>query len=161
MLSPNNAATVVPRLVLAVGNRSRGDDALGPLAAERIEALQMPEVEVLVDHQLQVEHALDLLGRSEVVFIDASVAADPPYRLTTVAAASGATLGTHAVSAAAVLDCFRRLTGHDPPPARMLAIRGYTFDLGAPLSVAAARNLDAAIEALARHLTSAMTVGAV
>jgi hypothetical protein len=48
-----------PILVFAWGNPSRGDDALGPLFAERIEALGLPGVECLTDFQLQVEHALE------------------------------------------------------------------------------------------------------
>ncbi|MBL8482901.1 MAG: Ni/Fe hydrogenase, partial [Rhodocyclaceae bacterium] len=44
--------------MFAWGNPGRGDDALGPLFAERIEALDLPGVECLTDFQLQVEHAL-------------------------------------------------------------------------------------------------------
>jgi hypothetical protein len=47
-----------------------------------------------------------------------------------------------------VLDAYRRIIDGDPPPARILAIRGYEFELGAPLSPAAAENLQAAVGAL-------------
>ena len=40
--------SVAPTLVFAVGNLSRGDDAVGPLLAERLEAAAVPGVEVLV-----------------------------------------------------------------------------------------------------------------
>jgi hypothetical protein len=67
-----------PLLVLAIGNPSRGDDALGPLFASARGELarrrdRRGQVELLTDFQLQIEHALDLVGRARVVFVDASV----------------------------------------------------------------------------------------
>jgi hydrogenase maturation protease len=70
---------VAPTLVLAVGNLSRGDDAAGPLLAGRLLDTNLPGVEVLVEFQLQVEHALDLAGRERVIFIDACVDATEPW----------------------------------------------------------------------------------
>jgi len=40
------------------------------------------------------------------------------------------------------------------PPAFVLAVRGYEFELGAPMSAAAARNLDAALEMLMARFTA-------
>jgi len=70
--------TVAPVLVLAVGNPSRGDDALGPELAARLEAAALPGVEVIVEFQLQVENALDLVGRERVIFIDAGTGTPAP-----------------------------------------------------------------------------------
>jgi hydrogenase maturation protease len=137
-----------PVLVLAIGNPSRGDDALGPLAACQLVALALPGVEVLTDFQLQVEHALDLLGRSLVVFIDAAVTGVAPFELRPLAPATDVRHSTHSLSPAAVLDAYRRLTGEEPPSSLLLAIRGYGFELGAPLSEKAAANLQAALLAL-------------
>ena len=52
-------------VVLASGNRSRGDDAVGPLLLERLAAWlaaegRSGEFELFDDYQLQIEHALDL-----------------------------------------------------------------------------------------------------
>jgi hypothetical protein len=47
---------------------------------------------------------------------------------------------------------YRQCTDAPLPEARVLAVRGFEFELGAPLSEAAAANLDAAIEALVAHL---------
>jgi Ni,Fe-hydrogenase maturation factor len=66
------------RLVIGIGNPSRGDDAVGPLAVERLDALNLPDVEFLTDFQLQVEYLLDVEGREEVIFIDATRGADEP-----------------------------------------------------------------------------------
>lgn len=147
-------AALAPRLVIGIGNPSRGDDALGPLALERLAALGLPDVELLTDFQLQVEHALDLSGRSEVIFIDASVSARAPYEFGPVVAAADASVTTHALSPAAVLDTYTRVIGGPPPEARVLAIRGYTFELGEALSCKAEQNLDAAVVMLGARLAS-------
>ncbi len=146
---------IAPRLVIGVGNPSRGDDALGPLLIERIEALAMPGVECLTDFQLQVEHALDLVGREEVVFVDATVAGDAPCSLLPVVPQRDASATTHALTPAAVLEAYVRVTGLPLPSVRVLAIRGYAFELGEGLSGAAVENLAAAEGVLVRALASA------
>ncbi len=146
MLSLHPAPGLAPTLVLAVGNASRGDDALGPLAAERIEALRLPGVEVLIDFQLQVEHALDVLGRRRVLFIDAHAALDAPFALAPIAPGAERLGASHALAPAAVLEVHRTLIGA-PPPAWLLAIRGRSFELGAGLSAAAERDLEQALRA--------------
>ena len=75
----NSGSGIAPRLVIGIGNPSRGDDAIGPLAVERLQALDLPGIELLTDFQLQIEHALDLIGRREVVFIDAAARGAEPF----------------------------------------------------------------------------------
>jgi hydrogenase maturation protease len=149
---PESVARVPPRLVFAVGNPSRGDDALGPLAAERIAALALPGVEVLTDFQLQVEHALDLVGRALVIFVDASVTAAEPFTFAPAAPARDATYTSHALSPAAVLDAYMRVVDAPLPPAFVVAIRGYAFELGAAPSERALANLEAAVTEVVRRL---------
>lgn len=140
------------KLIIAIGNPSRGDDALGPLLATRLEALALPGVEVLTDFQVQIEYVLDLEHRSEVVFVDASVSAAEPFELTALAPAHDASYTTHSMSPASLLHAYPVLVGGAPPPASALAVRGYEFELGAPLSDRAASNLEAAFIALVDHL---------
>jgi hydrogenase maturation protease len=147
MLSLQAGAAVVPLLVIGIGNPSRGDDALGPLAAEHIAALGLAGVEVLTDFQLQVEHALDLVGRQRVLFIDASAALDDAYVLAPLASARDASISTHALAPPAVLYCHEQLIG-PAPPCWLLAIRGQSFELGAELSAPAAAALVAALAAI-------------
>ena len=159
MLSLDAPAAVAPTLVLAVGNPSRGDDALGPRAAERIAALRLDGVEVLTDFQLQVEHALDLLGRARVLFVDASAALAAPYSLLPVAAAPHPSYTSHALAPAAVLHGYAQLIG-TPPPAWVLAIRGEAFELGAapgPRALAALEAALAAVEPWLRRAPSGRT----
>ncbi len=134
-----------PILVFGWGNPSRGDDALGPLFVERIEALRLPGVECLTDFQLQVEHALDLQGRKRILFVDASLDAKAPYCQRQLFPARDATFTTHAMTPEAVMHVYTELYGSQPPPCTLLAIRGESFELGEPLSAAAAAYLEAAL----------------
>lgn len=133
-------------LIFGWGNPARGDDALGPLFVDRIEALALPQVECLTDFQLQVEHALDLERRKLVLFVDASHAAEAPFDLNRLAPRSEASFGTHAVTPEAIMQVFVELNDQEPPPCYMLGIHGTEFGLGAPLSSTARENLDAACE---------------
>ena len=137
-----------PVVVIAVGNPSRGDDAIGPELAARLEAEALPEVEVIIDYQLQVEHALDLEGRRLAVFVDASVSAPAPCSVEVAHPGRDASHSTHSLSPAAVLETFVRCTGRQPPPAWVLAVRGERFELGEPLSPAARAHLEAAWQRL-------------
>ena len=159
------AATPItaPLLVFSWGNPSRGDDALGPLFAEHLQALQArhpewPGIEILTDFQLQVEHALDLRGRDRVLFVDASTALTEPCRLERIDARRDASFTTHAMSPQAVLQVYADLEDDAPPPAWLLSIRGHDFELGTGLSTAAREALAAAL-ALAAQWIDALPTG--
>lgn len=136
-----------PVLVFGWGNRSRGDDALGPLFVERLREAVMPGdgVECLDDYQLQPEHALDLLGRERVLFVDASLEAAAPFTATRLRAQRDASFSSHAMSPQALLQVYREIHRAEPPPATLLAIRGERFELGAAPGAAAQQHLAAAL----------------
>jgi hydrogenase maturation protease len=142
-------AGVAPVLVLAWGNPSRGDDALGPEFIARASALPAPPgtpaVEWLTDFQLQVEHALDLAGRSHVLFVDASVSCAAPFQVDALRSAPERTAASHALSPQAVMQVFERLHGCAPPPCTLLAIRGHGFELGSAIGTAAQQHLEQAL----------------
>lgn len=143
-------------LILAVGNPSRGDDALGPLFLERLAAEQEQRndwgnIQLLTDFQLQIEHAVDLEGRTLTLFVDASVSCPAPYQLTRLQAARDTSYTSHALSPPAVLHVYQQINHTPPPPAFQLAVRGESFELGKPLSVTAETHLTAAIK-FARRL---------
>jgi hydrogenase maturation protease len=139
-------ALTAPILIFGWGNPSRGDDALGPLFVERIDALNLPGVECLTDFQLQVEHALDLEERERILFVDASLDAAAPFRHRRLSPARDATFSTHAITPESVMQVYVDLQDDDPPPCELLAIRGERFELGEPLSPAAATHLEAALQ---------------
>ncbi len=132
-------------LVFGWGNASRGDDALGPLFVERLRALALPDVECLDDYQLQPEHALDLVGRTRVLFVDASVSCAAPFEVSALQPQRDASFSSHAMSPAALLQAYVDVHGSAPPPATLLAIRGEQFGLGEPTSASALANLEAAL----------------
>lgn len=143
-----------PLVVFAVGNPSRGDDALGPLLAERLGAWLATaglsaEVEVIEDFQLQIEHALDLDGRALALFVDAGAATPAPYTFGRAAATGEPAPSTHALAPGALLAVYARTCG-TPPPAWVLCVRGESFALGEPLSPAAQAHADAALALLQR-----------
>lgn len=130
----------LPWLLLAVGNPSRGDDALGPRLLQRLRDAGVEgagDVELLTDFQLQVEHALDLQGRRGVLFVDAALpGAASGSVLTAIGAEGPLPPASHALRPQAVLQVALRI-GMPPPPAWLLAIEGSGFELGAALSTTA------------------------
>lgn len=140
--------TPKPILVLACGNPSRGDDALGPRLIERLERRKeggaLRQVDLITDFQLQVEHALDLEGRERVIFVDADVSLEAPFRFVPVIAERDASYTTHSMSPGAVLRVFEQIAPGKPPPCVLLALRGYAFALGTPLTAGALDNLNLA-----------------
>jgi len=142
-------AGVAPLLVLGWGNPSRGDDALGPEFVARASALPpppgAPAVEWLTDFQLQVEHALDLAGRSQVLFVDASVSCAAPFQVEVLRSASDHALTSHAMAPQAVMQVFERIHGSAPPPCTLLAISAREFELGSAISADAQGHLAQAL----------------
>lgn len=130
-------------LVLAIGNPSRGDDALGPLLLERLQDKALCDVELLADFQLQVEHCLDLIGRQAVVLVDAAVSGPDPFAFYPISPMRDASLSSHTLSPQALLYTYRQMYGA-PPMTHVLAIRGYDYRLGAGLTARARANLAAA-----------------
>jgi hydrogenase maturation protease len=134
-------------LVLGWGNLSRGDDALGPLFVaglqERLPPELQAEVEFLDDYQLQVEHALDLVGRAHILFVDASLDCAAPFEARSVQARRDTSFTSHALSAEALLQVFEDMQGQAAPLSTLLALRGELFGLGEPLSEKAHDHLQA------------------
>jgi hydrogenase maturation protease len=153
-------AVSAPRIVvLACGNPSRGDDALGPALLERVEkwidAHPDRRVAAVGDFQLQVEHALDMEGCELVLFVDANAAGPESVTLRPVMPSLHASFSTHALSPEALLQTFVSMACGPVPSAFSLGVRGYSFDLGQPLSARARQNLELAWGLLHRLLEDA------
>ena len=145
-----------PILVFGYGNPSRGDDALGPALIERLERHKangiLSNLDLLTDFQLQVEHALDLQDRERVIFVDAGLFQEEPFRFIPVYPEQDSSYTTHAMSPGAVLHVLERGIGVQSPPCMLLAIGGYGFGLGSSLSNRARENLELAETFLLREL---------
>jgi hydrogenase maturation protease len=130
-MSEGNTPRVV---VFGYGNTSRGDDAIGPLLLAHLAQLQLPGVVCIEDFQLQIEHALDMVGASLVLFIDAGTGTPAPYSFSEVQAGGQFTAFTHALLPHSVLAVYRQVQGSEPPPAFVLCVRGERFGLGEAMS---------------------------
>jgi hydrogenase maturation protease len=144
-----------PVVILACGNPSRGDDALGPHLLDRLQDWLDAEgladgFELIGDFQLQIEHALDLVGRRLALFIDAGSATPAPFSFYETAASDATSHSTHALPPESVLAVLPRVSSETPPPAFVLCVRGEHFELGEALSEAAQAHADAAFDLLKR-----------
>jgi len=150
----------IPILVFAIGNESRGDDALAPLLVRRLQNEGIaPQIELIEDYQLQVEHVTDLIGRSVVLFVDADVSCDAPFHFSEIAAEKDSSYTSHVMTPFALLHTYRQVYGTDAPPAFLLRIRGYDFELGASLSDKAFANLEHATARVREWLTDIPAMG--
>lgn len=132
-------------LLIGYGNPGRGDDGLGPALAEAIEKLGIDGLEVDIDYQLNVEDAYALEGRQAVIFADACVKGDEAFTWHEIEASDDPIFTSHSVSPAGVLALGRNLFNFRTR-GFVLAIRGYDFEeFGAPMSLQASNNLQAAI----------------
>jgi hydrogenase maturation protease len=155
-----------PVLIFAIGNESRGDDALGPLLLRELEnGLNSTEgrrekscvepFELLEDFQLQIEHAMDLSNRKRVLFIDAGMDTPAPFSFYRVQASDEAVLYSHALSPEALLKTYAQFYGETAPEAFVLCIRGISFELGEALSPVATEHLAQALQFVRQQLLEA------
>jgi hydrogenase maturation protease len=137
-------------VVFAIGNRSRCDDAIGPLLLERLAAwlaaeARTGEFDLVEDYQLQIEHALDLQGKRLALFIDAGYGTSAPFEFRAIGPARmPVARSTHELPPQGVLDVYRQVTLGEPPPTFVLCVRGERFEIGEGLSGSADENMEAA-----------------
>jgi hydrogenase maturation protease len=136
---------VSPVLIVAVGNESRGDDALAPLLLRNVQAeFALSDIEFIEDFQLQVEHVTDLVGRQKILFLDADVSCEAPFHFSEISAAQDNSYTSHAMTPFALLHTYRQVYGEDAPSSYLMRLRGYGFELGDDLSEEASANLEVA-----------------
>lgn len=146
---------MVKLLLFGYGNPGRGDDALGPELIGRIAQLHLAGVECQNDMQLQVEHVTDLAECDQVLFIDADMSCAEPFDFTEIRAVKDDSYSSHAMNPTALLHAYHQVYGRDAPPAYLLRIRGYDFELGDPLTEQASANLAAATRLVVELCTDA------
>ncbi len=89
--------------LIGYGNPGRGDDGLGPSFAARIAARDLPGLVVSTDYQLTVDHALTIAGAESVVFVDALMTAEMPFRFNAIVPATPDGMSSHSLSPESVL----------------------------------------------------------
>ncbi len=136
-------------LVIAWGQRSRGDDAAGPQFLDRLRRAlgdeQLERVDLIEEDQLHAELALQLLDRERVLLVGADPGASPPYLLQAVEPGDDASLRSSVLSAPALLAVCEAFHGRPPPPVTLLGLHAVRFSPGRRLSSAAAEAMPAAI----------------
>jgi len=140
-MAPSSSAAIT---VFAWGNESRGDDAIGAILASRIIGLDHPAVKVVEDHQLNIEHVMDIAANVPVLFIDASVAIDSDFLLERLTPTRDASVSTHSISPVALLDLYEQTLGKAAPDAYLLHVHGESFELGETISEAATESVNKA-----------------
>lgn len=139
-----------PVLIFAIGNESRGDDALAPLLVRRLGGWLQARglagrVELMEEFQLQVENTLDMQGRELLLFVDAGMNTPAPFSFYRAAAGDTHNLFSHAMTPEAVLAIYRQIHHEAAPPAFVLCICGGQFELGGPLSSQAVKRMNEAL----------------
>lgn len=145
-----------PVLIFAVGNESRGDDALAPLLLRRLQAAGVTEqCELIEEFQLQVENTLDMVGRELVLLIDAGMDTPAPFAFYRAAASAMGNLYSHALSPEALLTLYQQVHRQPAPPLFVLCVRGEQFELGAGLSAEATGRMEQAQDFVQKLLRQA------
>lgn len=131
-------------LLIGYGNPGREDDGLGPAFAERIAKRNLPGIDIDIDYQLSVDHALAIGSAELVVFADASIEAEQPFTFSPAEVGPVVNLSSHSVTPATALTLAQTLYGK-MPQAFILGIAGYRFDeVREGLTPDATSNLDKA-----------------
>jgi hydrogenase maturation protease len=131
------------KLIIGIGNTSRGDDALGWMAAQ---ALCEQDAHLHLVYQLQIEDAELISGYKEVLIVDASVSTHAKgYSYRRCLPEDDRSFTTHSVSPECMLflcnlhfDAF--------PVVHILEVTGYGWELGEDITREAEENLQKALQ---------------
>ena len=131
-------------LVVASGNRLRGDDAVGPAGADIVKSWQTPGVEVLAVHQLAPELIDEMKRVERVLFIDAGMNLDSAFQTSIVEPKQSRRFFGHHETPANLLALLHALEGR-APKAWLVSISALSFDHGEELTKNAQNHLQAAL----------------
>ena len=140
-------------LIIGYGNPLRGDDGIGPAAADRLRNFWGNQsIDIVSLHQLTPELAEPISMAERIVFIDAAVGPVAGSILEReIDPGELPRVFTHHATPAGLLAMARSLYGR-APHATFLTVTGAQFDLGAGLSQPA----EAAVSAVVERLSSAL-----
>jgi hydrogenase maturation protease len=155
--------TGVTSLVIGIGNRSRGDDAVGPEVASRVAQLRLAGVAVVVLHE-PIALVEQFGAHDEVVVVDATDPRGHPGRVHVQQVGRAPlrrdppALGSHGLGVADAVE-LARVLGRLPRRLTLVGVEARTFQLGAPLSTRVRESLGDAADAVVTALP-ATTCGA-
>ena len=131
-------------LLLGYGNPLLGDDGIGHEIALAV-ATRRPDIEVATTHQLVPELAAQIAAASRVVFVDASRGDRPGTVHCAPVTAEGPVREGHILAPVTLMALTREAFGLEPP-AWLVTVQGRSFDIGSPVSDAAAAAVPQAID---------------
>lgn len=139
-------------LIYGYGNPGRQDDGLGKalidLAESRLPKEYLENITLDVGYQLQVEDVILLKEHDLVIFVDASMDEKiGDFGIDAVSADGKTTFTMHSVSPGFIIALYESMYGKSPP-AYLLQIRGYEWEMEESLSPGAQKNLAKAWAAL-------------
>ena len=143
-------------LVIGVGNRDRGDDAVGPIVCDRIGQLGLPDVDTIVFEGSVLDLPIHWSATDRVVIVDAAEPAGQPGRTTTVdglamrLVAPGA-VSTHTIDVGAAIELARAL-GRMPGELSIIGIEGAEFEFDAPLTRLVQQSAERVVAAINRRV---------
>ena len=142
-------------LVIGVGNRDRGDDAVGPIVCDRIALLGLPDVDTLVFEGSVLDLPIHWSVNDRVVIVDAAEPAGEPGRISTVDGlamrlVTPGTVSTHTIDVSAAIELARALD-RLPSALSIIGIEGAEFEFAAPLTPDVERAAQAVVSGLVPH----------
>lgn len=139
------------KLIIGIGNESRGDDGLGWAFLKALEKGKYPEWQFVVRYQLNVEDAELIKEAETVVFVDSyNGKLEKGYLLEECHARVDFDYTTHALNPCAVLALCNNLY-QQKPLTFIMKIQGFDWGLGKGLSERAQNNLKKALEYFGRR----------
>ena len=139
---------------MCLGSPFRGDDAVGPLVAERLRASGVPVLDCADEPTRLLDH---WEGLQTVVVVDALRSGSAPGTLHRIDAGDGPLprdlrlASTHAMGIADALELGRAL-GRAPRRVVVLGLEGASFGMGEEMTPAVAANLDELVASVLREL---------
>ena len=132
-------------LIIAYGNRLRGDDGVGPALGDIVNTWQTPGVRVLIVQQLVPELIDDMKHAARVLFIDAAtITGADGYRVDEVRPCKTRPMIGHHETPANLLALLNDLEGRTPR-AWLLTIAGFSFEHSEQMTSAATNSMAAAL----------------
>lgn len=140
-------------LIYGYGNPGKQDDGLGVELALMIENNEhlSKYADVDYNYQLNIEDALTISKYDLVIFADAALQLDASYELKKIQPAHTISFTTHELSVESILAICKYLY-HKKPESYLLAIRGYEWEMGLPMTIKARSNLNEAYTFLIKFI---------
>jgi hydrogenase maturation protease len=146
-------------LVLAFGNPVRGDDGIGPAAAEYLAACGIAGVTIDTDYQLCLEDTLSVADHDFTVFIDATVEGEGPFIFERVEGRDDPSVFSHSLEPSRIIGLVKSLFGKERT-GYVLGIRGYDFTMFTEgLTEKARSNMNTAMEFITAFLEKEIQTG--